>query len=67
MHDDNELPSLRDSCQISAMRTTDCILIFTNILIQSANLIPLKSNENPAILSPSPRFGCLMESHIERV
>ena len=32
-------------------------LIFTHILIQSRILTPLKSNENPAIFSPSPLLG----------
>ena len=31
-------------------------LIITHILIQSRILTPLKSNENPAIFSPSPPF-----------
>ncbi len=33
------------------------VLIFTHKLTESRSLIPLKSNENPAISSPSPRFG----------
>jgi len=32
-------------------------LIITHILIQSKILTPLKSNENPAIFSPSPLLG----------
>jgi hypothetical protein len=38
-------------------RTRAIVLIITHVLTQRRSLIPLKANENPAIYSPSPRFG----------